>query len=285
LATIERIKSAHPDSKGELVFLTLDLADLSTIKRSADEFLSRETRLDVLWLNAGVMIPPAGWKTKQGYELQLGTNNLGHFLFMTSLMDVLVSTAKTAPKNSIRVVWVSSSAADAAPKGVIDFGNMDYHNVEGKWQMYSRSKAGNALHAIELVRRTKDTGVISLVRMAAKIANSQTAHMNHAGAEPRKPEVRFAAKHVLDGIDYGGQLCIDYLLAIAYMNQKMILADTIYGAYTELFAGLDTAVTEENNGTWVVPYGKIEEQRKDFLDPELGRKYWDWSEQQVKQYR
>jgi NAD(P)-dependent dehydrogenase (short-subunit alcohol dehydrogenase family) len=54
LAAIEEIKTAHPESTGRLMFLQLDLSDLTTIKSSADEFLAVETRLDVLWLNAGV---------------------------------------------------------------------------------------------------------------------------------------------------------------------------------------------------------------------------------------
>ena len=66
------MKTNFPDSKGELVFLHLDLDDLSTIKKSAEEFLSKEQKLDVLWNNAGVMVPPQGSKTKQGYEMQLG---------------------------------------------------------------------------------------------------------------------------------------------------------------------------------------------------------------------
>ena len=62
---IEIIKSQCLDSKGRLEFLHLDLADLSATKKSANEFLARERRLDVLWHNAGVMFPPAGSKTKQ----------------------------------------------------------------------------------------------------------------------------------------------------------------------------------------------------------------------------
>lgn len=74
------MKAAYPESKGKAIFLSLDLSDLTTIKSSADEFLAKESRLDVLWLNAGVMVPPQGLKTTQGYELQLGTNNRQSFL-------------------------------------------------------------------------------------------------------------------------------------------------------------------------------------------------------------
>lgn len=160
---IREIQRAHPSSCGELIFLRLQLDDLSTIKQSAEEFLAKENRLHVLWNNAGVMVPPQGSKTVQGYELQLGTNNLGHFLFTQFLRPVLAETAKTAPKNSVRVVWVSSSAADNAPHPAIDFSNMDYHVEEGIWSKYSRSKAGNVLHSTEFARRTAGEGIISVV--------------------------------------------------------------------------------------------------------------------------
>lgn len=120
----------------------------------------------MLWNNAGVMVPPQGSTTAQGYELQLGVNNLGHFLLTSLLRPVLERTAKeataTAP-GSVRVVWVSSSAADAAPQPAVDFDNMDYHREEGVWQKYSRSKAGSQLHASELARRVAGSGIISVV--------------------------------------------------------------------------------------------------------------------------
>lgn len=163
-AAIKEIQAKHPDSTGELVFLHLDLGDLSTIKKSADEFLSKESRLDVLWNNAGVMVPPQGSKTAQGYELQLGTNNLAHFLFTLLLQPILKETASSAPKNSVRVVWVSSSAAEIAPNPAIVFENINYDKKdEGIWSKYMRSKAGNVLHSSEFARRTKDDGIISLV--------------------------------------------------------------------------------------------------------------------------
>jgi retinol dehydrogenase 12 len=89
---IESIKSSPPAAdqvvqrgKGELFFLKLDLADLSTIKASVEKFLGMEERLDVIWHNAGVMVPPAGSLTKQGHDMQLGTNVLGPFLFQQFL--------------------------------------------------------------------------------------------------------------------------------------------------------------------------------------------------------
>lgn len=162
---IKEIQSAHPNSSGELLFHPLQLDDLTTIKTSAQQFLARESRLDVLWNNAGVMVPPQGSKSVQGYELQLGINNLGHFLFTQLLHPLLVETARTAPKNSVRVVCVSSSAADNAPKPAIDFSNMDYHTEEGIWSKYSRSKAGNVLHSVEYARRAGSEGIISMVRI------------------------------------------------------------------------------------------------------------------------
>ena len=119
------IKSRAPQSKGSLLFLHLDLDDLTTIQSSAKTFLGDNDRLDVLWNNAGVMVPPQGSKTKQGYELQLGTNNVGPFLFTKLLHPVLTKTAGTAPKNSVRVVWVSSNGAELlSPKGGIDMNNL-----------------------------------------------------------------------------------------------------------------------------------------------------------------
>jgi retinol dehydrogenase-12 len=150
--------------KGELVYLHLDLEDLSTIKASAEEFLGKEDRLDVLWNNAGVMNTPTGSKTKQGYELQLGTNNVAPFLFTKLLTPVLVETAKTAPKGSVRVVWVSSSAAEMiAPIGGVDMNNLDYKKDLSGWMKYGVSKGGNVLHSNEFAKRYGEDGVISVV--------------------------------------------------------------------------------------------------------------------------
>ncbi len=179
---IEEIKSKCPQSKGELVFLRLDLGDLTTVKKSAEEFLAKESKLDVLWNNAGVMVPPAGSKSAQGYELQLGTNNVAPFLFTKLLTPILVETAKSAPKGSVRVVWVSSSAAEFfSPKNGIEMDNLDYKNDKTDWHKYGVSKAGNWYYATEFAKRHEADGITSVVRISClpgtfQLANDASRH-------------------------------------------------------------------------------------------------------------
>ena len=162
---IASIETSFPKSKGELVFLHLDLSDLVLVKESAESFLSKENRLDVLWNNAGVMTPPQGSKTKQNYEAQLGTNCLGPFLFTKLLTPLLIETAKTAPRGSVRVCWLASSAAEfMSPKpGGVDMKNLDYKKDQSAWYKYGVSKAGNVLYSKEFAKRYQADNVLSVV--------------------------------------------------------------------------------------------------------------------------
>lgn len=110
------------------------------------------------------MAPPAGTKTKQGYELQLGTNNVAPFLFTKLLTPILLKTAKTAPTGTVRVVWTSSSAAvTVAPKGGVLMDNLDYKVDKAAFHKYGVSKAGNVFHATEFAKRYGSEGIISVV--------------------------------------------------------------------------------------------------------------------------
>jgi retinol dehydrogenase-12 len=256
---ITAIKASFPDSKGELVYLHLDLDDLTTIKASADEFLSKETKLDVLWNNAGVMVPAQGSKTKQGYELQLGTNNVAPFLFTKLLTPILVDTAKANAPGTTRVVWVSSSAVEMSPKGGVDLNNLDYKVDKGAWAKYGVSKAGNLLHSHEFARRYGKDGVISIALNPGNLKSELQRHLPS--------------------------------LVVSLMS--IMLYTPIHGAYTELFAGLSPTVTPEQNGAWVIPWGRFGVPRKDLVlaakeesEGGLGtaKKFWEWSEEQVKEY-
>jgi len=156
LSAMESIKSSHPSSSGSLHFLKLDLSDLMSIQTSANEFLSKETRLDVLVNNAGVMGPPAGSKSAQGHELQYATNILGPFMFTKLLLPILAETAKTAPKDSVRVSWAGSAVIEGSPKGGINF-NEDgspYDFKTGGIPAYITSKVANMFLGYEFGKRS-----------------------------------------------------------------------------------------------------------------------------------
>ncbi|KAF7553336.1 hypothetical protein G7Z17_g3716 [Cylindrodendrum hubeiense] len=259
-AAIDAIQHQHPSSKGALKFLKLDLADLTTISASAKEFLAAETKLDILFNNAGVMTPPEGSKTKQGYELQLGTNCVGPFLFTKHLTPLLQSTAKTAPKDSVRIVWVSSSAVDAlSPKDGFEPDNLDYQKPRSLLHKYGVSKVGNYYHATEFARKYKQDGIISVALNPGNL----------------RSELDRTSSWWFSGI------------------RKFVCYPAINGAYTELFAGLSPEITIENTGIWVVPWGRFAPIRADLQKgslPEseggsgMAEKFWAWSEDQIKQY-
>jgi retinol dehydrogenase-12 len=215
---IDSMKSNAPKSSGLLQYLSLDLADLSTIKASAQEFLSKEKKLHVLFNNAGVMNPAPGSKTAQGYELQLGTNNIGTFMFTKLLTPILVSSAKVELPNTVRVVWVSSSAAEGlSPKGGVPMDNLDYHQKKGTMHQYAVSKAGNYLHGTEFARRYKDDGVVSL---------------------PLNPG------------NLDSELWRTQGAVMSFILKSFVLHPRILGAYTQLFAGLSPTVTIDQSGEW-----------------------------------
>lgn len=219
-AAIESIKASSPDSKGALALLHLDLADLTTIKKSATDFLSQETKVHVLFNNAGVMTPPQGSKSAQGYELQLGVNNLGTFLFTKLLTPALASTARDEPPGTVRVVWVSSSAAEhfSHTPGGVDLENLTYEKQDlSAATKYGTSKAGNYLHATEFARRHRDDGIISV---SLNPGNLNTELARHRTAFEK------------------------------WFLQTVVQYPPIMGAYTELFAGLSPLVTAEKSGDW-----------------------------------
>jgi NAD(P)-dependent dehydrogenase (short-subunit alcohol dehydrogenase family) len=101
---IAEISTSAPTSTGTISFLFLDLSNLHTIKPAAQQFLSQASRLDLFMNNAGVMSPPVGSKTKQGYELQWGSNVVGHDLLTKQLTLILLETARQSPHGDVRVV-------------------------------------------------------------------------------------------------------------------------------------------------------------------------------------
>jgi NAD(P)-dependent dehydrogenase (short-subunit alcohol dehydrogenase family) len=127
----------------------LDLADLGSVRRFAAEVGAAHERIDVLVNNAGVMMPPRS-TTADGFELQFGTNHLGHFALTGLLLDRLA-----AAEGDPRVVTVSSIEHYA---GRLDFDDLQSEREYSPRDAYQQSKFANAVFGIELDRRLRAGG-------------------------------------------------------------------------------------------------------------------------------
>jgi len=150
---VEAILAESPGAAVEA--MQLDLASLASVRSFAAELRARHDRLHGLLNNAGVMALPER-RTADGFEMQLGTNHLGHFALTGQLLDLLLAAPPAAgPAPGPRVVTVSSTAHRA---GRIDFDDLQSQRRYGKWRAYSQSKLANLLFAYELQRRLEKCG-------------------------------------------------------------------------------------------------------------------------------
>jgi NAD(P)-dependent dehydrogenase (short-subunit alcohol dehydrogenase family) len=146
-AAIQQIYQEYPQAKAE--YLHLDLSDLASVRCFADQFANNYERLDLLINNAGIMATPFG-KTADCFELQFGTNHLGHFALTGLLLGLIDCTS------GARVVTISS--------GGHRFGRIDFDNLNGELGYnpqgaYAQSKLANLLFVYELQRRFERAGV------------------------------------------------------------------------------------------------------------------------------
>jgi NAD(P)-dependent dehydrogenase (short-subunit alcohol dehydrogenase family) len=283
---IAELRQAWPKSTGDLVFLHLDLADFNQIKSAAKQFAAKETKLHVLFNNAAVQAlgdSEGQTKTAQGHELHLGVNVLGVFLLTRLLTPILAATAKAEPAGTVRVVWVSSMGTEAVgEKGRgISEDYLSYWPSLMPLERYGVSKAGAWLHGAEFARRHAADGIVSV---------------------PCNP----------------GHLRSDLYRESGWLFKAAIspvLYPPKFGAYTELFCGLSPAITAGDSGKWgelfpvsvslfsemrktncgasVIPWGRLYPIRKDLQDAtkteaeggnDHARKFWEWSEEQTREY-
>jgi len=140
-AAIEHVRHEVPDASLELE--ALDLADLASVAACAARLTTRLGRLDVLCHNAGVMALPRSL-TRDGFEMQLGVNHLGHFALAGQLLGPLLATP------GARIVQVGSNAHFL---GRVDFEDLQSERRYGKWRAYANSKLANLLYLRGLTRR------------------------------------------------------------------------------------------------------------------------------------
>ena len=130
--------------------LEVDLANLASVRAATDRFLDDHDHLDLLIDNAGLMACPQG-TTDNGFELQFGTNHLGHFVFTNRLAPALLAGAPS------RVIVLTSAGHRFSP---VDLDDPSFErNPYDAWAAYGRAKSANALFAVELDRRLSGRGV------------------------------------------------------------------------------------------------------------------------------
>ncbi len=168
-----RVANAATEAIGKgLRLVEVDLASLASVRAGADALVKDGETFDAVIANAGVMAAPEG-KTADGFETQLGTNHLGHFVFVNRIMPLV--------KDGGRVVIVSSSGHRFANVDLDDpsFTRTAYDPMVA----YGRSKTANILFAVELDRRHQGRGIRATAIHPGGIQTELGRHIGHGALD------------------------------------------------------------------------------------------------------
>ncbi|WP_350277379.1 oxidoreductase [Kribbella sp. HUAS MG21] len=230
--------------------LAMDLADLASVERAADEVLTSYDALDLLVNNAGVMAPPYR-QTVDGFELQLGTNHLGHFALTGRLLPLLLKTPAS------RVVTVSSFMHKTV-RGITEDDLRRPASSYRKWEAYGKSKLANVLFMLELDRRLRAAG----------------ADVQSVGAHPG-----YASTHLqAAGPELAGRALQARLWGAA---TRLAAQSAAAGAWPSLYAA---TYADLRPGSFVGPAffeyrgtPKLVLPTRTAQDPDLAKRLWAWS--------
>jgi NAD(P)-dependent dehydrogenase (short-subunit alcohol dehydrogenase family) len=164
-----RITAQSPGA--DVALQELDLTSLESTRAAAEQLRSQHDRIDLLINNAGVMYPPKS-TTQDGFELQFGTNHLGHFAFTGLLLDRLLPVAGS------RIVTVSSIGHRI--RADIHFDDLQWERGYNRVAAYGQAKLANLLFTYELQRRLAPHG--TTIALAAHPGGSNTELMRHLPA-------------------------------------------------------------------------------------------------------
>ncbi|KAF2165455.1 hypothetical protein M409DRAFT_24304 [Zasmidium cellare ATCC 36951] len=252
----EEAKAKYPNTP--VTFLKCDLASHDAVRDAAKHFLSKESRLDILSCNAGIMAVPAGL-TKDGYEIQFGTNHVGHALLVKLLTPLLEATAQKG--HDVRIVWDTSLGHRGHPTGGILFDKLktpqtDIFPIMGEWMRYGQSKLANLLYA----------------RAYAKHHPSITSVSVHPGV---------SATGLVGGLTFW-QKALVYTTSWSFMIPPEQCAWNQQWAAT---APLGDGPRQVVNGTYYEPVGLRGSLVPAAADDELAAKLWEWTERELEGYK
>jgi NAD(P)-dependent dehydrogenase (short-subunit alcohol dehydrogenase family) len=243
-AAVDQVRAAVPGARVQLE--ELDLASLASVRGFAERFKATHDGLDLLVNNAGVMAPPRR-RTMDGFELQFGTNHLGHFLLTSLLLEAMEG------REDARVVTLSSTAHK--------FGRIAFDNLNGdrryfRWRAYGQSKLANLLFMLELDRR---------LRAGGSSVKSLAAHPGYAATN-----LQSAAAPLVD------RVVMKIANPVVAQSDEMGALPTLYAATQPgleggTYVGPDGPGEQRGHPTIVQPNGRAR-------DPENARRLWEVSE-------
>ncbi|KAI9508241.1 NAD-P-binding protein [Russula earlei] len=246
---------------GELVWLPIDLTDPRKAKAAAGWFVKRESRLDILVNNAAKILGPYG-RTVDDISESMVVNHISPFLFTKTLLTVLEKTA-LEPGSDVRIVNVSSVAHRWVPNPRYDnleALNNDFANTwKPKTNVYAYTKLANVLWTNELQRRF-DAERIPITAMSV-----------HPGNVMSEGNV-----NLFTSLTFGR--LINWGFSLFFISPHD-------GGYTPAWAAASRKVFEERNrykGTYLVPYGIIEEASQDARRADLAKELWKTTETVLK---
>jgi NAD(P)-dependent dehydrogenase (short-subunit alcohol dehydrogenase family) len=236
---MSEIRRRHPAAEVEPVIL--DLASLASIREAAAQIRAAHPTIDLLFDNAGVMAIPRA-ETVDGFEMQFGTNYLGHFALTGLLLPAIISTPGS------RIVAVTSQARRI---GRIDFDDLHGRARYGRWSAYGQSKLADLVFALELGRR---------LRAAGAEAMSVAAHPGYAATNL--------------------QTATAPVQRAAYAVGNLFAQPAYAGAWPQLYAATAPGVhTGELYGpaSGMRGYPKRDRIERRAIDPAIGRRLWEAS--------
>ncbi|GKT65780.1 short-chain dehydrogenase/reductase family oxidoreductase [Colletotrichum tofieldiae] len=228
-------------------FLECDLADHNSVVNAVRSNFTSD-RLDVLIANAGVCATPPA-TTKDGHEVQFGTNHFGHSVLFKLLLPTLLKTAEL-PGADVRLVIVASSLYSQAPNKGILF--EDIHTTQSNlntWTRYGQSKLANVLYAAEMARRYTKITTVSL----------------HPG---------IVGTGMVNGLGF-------FSKAVVYAGAGFRPKSPEEGARNQLWAAT-TALKNLRSGAYYEPVGKEVKLSSTARDVNLAKRLWEWTEEQLK---
>lgn len=169
---------ADAKGTGGLSLIELDLASLASVRRCAGQLLAQGDAFDLVIANAGIMACPFS-KTVDGFEMQFGTNHLGHFVFVNRMASLM--------KHGSRLVNLSSAGHRYSD---VDLDDPNFERTPyTEFGAYGRSKTANVLFAVEFDRRHKQHGIRATAVHPGGIRTELTRHMDEAFLQQRLDEV------------------------------------------------------------------------------------------------